>query len=233
MKKIITSIAISLAGALCAFAITDAQKAAFKTCIDANVKGDDFAATVEAAAAAPEVKSIAAWAESDPAAFREFLGTLKGNSYIWAVRKCVNRQFDAGSLHDAVINDYAATNSLAGSDEGYFNELKGMGFAPAGGIRMSDSQIFALAVKYADMETFKLLPEKVLAERFGEYLAAIRKARLSPEDAYRIYSELSTNFAEYKASVKTVGDNWEALQTDKNEAFMAYYAEKKLEALNK
>ena len=236
MKKLITILTLTLAGAF-AFANepTDAEKQAFQEYVKANVtyEGGKFAETVEAAAKADVVKPIAAWAQEDAAAFNEYVRSLTGNIYIWTVRKAVNKDFDAGTIEDAVINDYAATNKLANSDKAYFAEIKSKGFVVAGGVRMSEWQIFNLGVKYADMDCFNLVSEKYVAERFDMYLAAVRSSRLDAKSLYELYAKIAQNYAPYKDSIKLVSDNWEALQTDKNEAFMNYYAEKKLEALSK
>ena len=236
MKKLITILTLTLAGAF-AFANepTDTEKQAFQEYVKANVtyEGGKFAETVEAAAKADVVKPIAAWAEEDPAAFNEYVRSLTGNIYIWTVRKAVNKDFDAGTIEDAVINDYAATNKLANSDKAYFAEIKSKGFVVAGGVRMSEWQIFNLGVKYADMDCFNLVSEKYVAERFDKYLAAVRSSRLDAKSLYELYAKITQNYAPYKDSIKLVSDNWESLQTDKNEAFMNYYAEKKLEALSK
>lgn len=236
MKKLITLISLTLAGAF-AFANepTDAEKQAFQEYVKANVtyEGGKFAETVETAAKADVVKPIAAWAEEDPAAFNEYVRSLTGNIYIWTVRKAVNKDFDAGTIEDAVINDYAATNKLANSDKAYFAEIKSKGFIVAGGVRMSEWQIFNLGVKYVDMDCFNLVDEKFIAQNFDKYLAAVRSSRLDAKSLYELYSKIVQNYAPYRESVKAVSDNWQALQTDKNEAFMNYYAEKKLEALEK
>lgn len=236
MKKLITILTITCAGAF-AFANepTDAEKQAFQEYVKANVtyEGGNFMKTVEAAAKVDAVKPIAAWAEEDPAAFHEYEISLNGNIYIWTVRRAVNKDFDAGTIEDAVINDYAATNKLANSDKAYFAEIKSKGFVVAGGVRMSEWQIFNLGVKYADMDCFNLVSEKYVAERFDMYLAAVRSSRLDAKSLYELYAKIAQNYAPYRDSVKAVSDNWESLQTDKNEAFMNYYAEKKLEALSK
>lgn len=241
MKKLITILTLTLAGAV-AFANepTDAEKQAFQEYVKANVtyEGGKFAETVEAAAKADVVKPIAAWAQEDAAAFGEYLKALPengylGNGYIWVIRKAVNKDFDAGTIEDAVINDYAATNKLANSDKSYFSSVKAKGFIVAGGIKMSNLQIFNLGVKYADADCFEQVPEKYVAERFDMYLAAVRSSRLDAKSLYELYAKIAQNYAPYRDSVKAVSDNWQALQTDKNEAFMNYYTERKLEALEK
>lgn len=236
MKKLITILTLTLAGAFTfAAAPTDAEKQAFESYVKANVThdGGNFMQTVEAAAKADVVKPIAAWAEADPAAFNEYVRSLTGNIYIWTVRKAVNKDFDAGTIEDAVINDYLATNKLANSDKGYFAEIKAKGFIVAGGVRMSEWQIFNLGAKYVDMDCFNLVSEKFIAQNFGKYLAAVRSSRLDAKSLYELYAKIAQNYAPYRESVKAVSENWQALQTDKNEAFMNYYAEKKLEALEK
>lgn len=236
MKKIITSIAISLAGAAAAFAITDAQKEAFLGYLSNNVKGGEtFAADILKAADANEVKTVAAWAEISPSDFNSFVQSqhpsVRGKM-VWSVRRSLNRQFEPNSMQDMVINAGQATEWNARDNADAYAALKSSGFVVQG-LLLEEVKRFDLAEKYGDVEVLRSLPEKYLAGRFGKYLHAIRKARLSPGDAYRLYSELSTNFAEYKTSVKEVRDNWEELQNDKNEAFMQFYAQQKLEALNK
>lgn len=241
MKKLITILTITCVGAFAfAAAPTDTEKQAFQEYVKANVtyEGGNFMQTVEAAAKADVVKPIATWAQEDAAAFGEYLKALPengylGNGYIWVIRKAVNKDFDAGTIKDAVINDYAATNKLANSDKSYFAEIKAKGFIVAGGVRMSEWQIFNLGVKYADMDCFNLVDEKFIAQNFDKYLAAVRSSRLDAKSLYELYAKITQNYAPYKDSIKLVSDNWEALQTDKNEAFMNYYAEKKLEALSK
>ena len=237
MKKLITLISLTLAGAF-AFANepTDAEKQAFESYVKANVtyEGGKFAETVEAAAKADVVKPIAAWAEEDPAAFNEYVRSLTGNIYIWTVRKAVNKDFEPFSLKDAVINDNEATFNAAWRNSSDYEKLKGANFTVSE-IKMNNGGIFILTCKrYADPQlAMQILPESEIANNFGDFLKAISRAKLGAKSLYELYAKIAQNYAQYRDSVKAVSDNWQALQTDKNEAFMNYYAEKKLEALEK
>lgn len=237
MKKLISLISLTLAGAS-AFAITDTQKTEFIELSKTVKGGEEFALSVESLAKTDIAKAIGLWAKEEPLEYwnwilgEEFPWKWKNGGF-WIVRLAVNEVFLEGSLQDAAINDYRATYDRAMADKSYYEQIKAKEFAIAGGIKFPEWKIWNLAKKYSDLEVIDTFPEKYISERFGEYLTIIRKARLNPEVAYKLYVKISTNFAEFKDSVKAVKDNWESLQADKNEAFMDYYAKQKLETLNK
>lgn len=242
MKKLITILTLTLAGAFAfAAAPTDAEKAAFESYVKANVKGgEQFVETTEAAAKSDAVKAIAAWAQEDPEGFQEYLKGIAyvkgfpGGAYYWTVRKAVNKEFEPFSIQDAGINDFSATFDAVYNSESDYEKLRNAGFK-IGSLRMGNSAIFILTCKrYSDPQlAMQLLPASEIAKNFGDFVKAINRANLDAKSLYELYSKVVKDFAQYKDSVKAVSDNWQALQTDKNEAFMNYYAEKKLEALEK
>lgn len=237
MKKLITILTLTIVG-VAAFAITDAQKAAFHEKVKTDVKGGElFASTVETCAKTDEAKAIAAWAEEDPQAFNEWLHDENHvdwklrNGIIWTVRKSLNKAFPLYSLQDAVINDYSSTRDAAWDDKSVYNNSLASGFS-FNGIKFSDWGIFILANRYSDPEAaLKYVSEEELCKNFDKLLFMVRKAKLDAEKNYKILALISQNFAQYRDTVDMVKNNWEALQNDKNEAFMAYYAEAKLNSL--
>ena len=238
MKKIISTIISTLAIAVSAFAITDAQKTAFLNIVEANVvSGDGFMASVERTAELSALQPVLDWAEQSPVEFDAWIhsdavaGALKNHS-VWVVRKGIGKSFPIYSAQDAAICDYSATRDAAYHNFEVYETCRAANFT-FNGIKISKDGIFFLACKrYADPEAaIANLPEKDLAERLDVLLKAIRRAKLPAEKRFKILNEISTNYEQYKDEIKVVADNWENLQNDKNEAFMAYYAAKKLEAL--
>ncbi|MBR6389397.1 MAG: hypothetical protein IKS15_04685 [Opitutales bacterium] len=237
MKKIISTIISTLAIAVSAFAITDAEKTAFLNIVESNVvSGDGFMASVERTAKMTEAEPILAWADEYPEQFYSWVHSdvgyaLKGRVE-WVVRKGLNKSFSIYSVADAAICDYSATRDAAFNSSEVYDVCRGANFT-FNGIKMSDGGIFFLTCRrYADPEAaLANLPEKFLAERLDILLKAVRRAKLPAEKRFKILNELSTNYEQYKDEIKVVTDNWENLQNDKNEAFMALYAAKKLEAL--
>ena len=239
MKKTISLIILTLASAF-AFAITDAQKSEFIEMVKSDVKGGgEFANTVEVVAKTPIAQTIAAWAKTEPESFHQWLNdetkvTWKyRNATIWVVRKAVNKSFDAFSLQDAVINNFAETFNKAYREVSAYEKCREANFEFYGA-RFGNNAIFILSCKrYADpLTALKHLPDSEIAKNFGTFLKSITRTKLNSKDAYELYCRISRDFAQYK-DVSEVKSNWETLQADKNEAFMAYYADQKLENLNK
>lgn len=219
-----------------AFAITQAQLADFEAAVINGVQGgDQFAATTAAVGQTAIGQAVAAWAVESPedySAWLEARTVNKGKIY-WTVRRAVNQNFAAYTAQDAIINNFAATwNALYNDAEAYSRFAAG-GFL-VGNKRMGEHGIYLLALKrYADVDSaLKYVSEKYLADNFDVLLAAIRRAKLAPKTAYELYTKISTDFAQYK-NLPKVQANWEALQNDKNEAFMAAYADAKLKALER
>ena len=237
MKKLITSIILTLAG-VAAFAITDAQKSEFLEHVKADVKGgEQFMATVETCAQTDIAKAIASWAEEDTEAysewFEEAIEWKDRNPCTWVIRKALNKSYTLYSVQDAVINDYSATRDAAWSDKSVYNTCIASGFS-FNGRKISDYGIFILANRYSDPEAaLKYVSEEELCKNFDKLLVMVRKAKLDAEKNYKILSQIAQTFAQYRYTVDMVKNNWETLQNDKNEAFMAYYAEEKLNSLNK
>lgn len=237
MKKLIILITLTFAG-VSAFAITDAQKAEFLEHVKADVKGgEQFMITVEACAQTDIAKTIATWAEEDTEAYSEWFESSieweKRNSCAWVIRKALNKSYALFSVQDAVINDYSATRDTAWSDKSVYNTCLASGFS-FNGRKFSDHGIFILTNRYSDPEAaLKYVSEEELAKNFDKLLLSVRKAKLDTEKNYKILAQIAQTFAQYRDTVEAVKNNWEALQNDKNEAFMAYYADQKLKSLNK
>ena len=236
MKKLITSIILTLAG-VSAFAITDEQKAEFINSANTQIQnGDAFMESVQNFAKTEIAYVVAKWADESTEEYQAWLNSNPLNNNIkWAVRVALgNKLYEVGSLRDAVIDDYRSTYDEAVLSEAFYDEIKAKNFIVAGGEKMSDSKIWMLAKTHCDVDLIiTKLPEKFVAERLGELLKIVRKAKLDAEKNYKILALISQNFAQYRDTVEAVKNNWEALQNDKNEAFMAYYAEAKLNSLNK
>ena len=241
MKKLITIITLTLASAL-AFAITDAQKAEFINLVKSDVKGGaEFASTVEKASQTEVAKAVATWAEAEPQEFYEWLNsdTVRkerlGSGGIWTIRKALNmKKYPPYSLQDCYIHDYWTMYDEACASESVYQAIKTQNFtAPNCSVKMSDGKIWGLIRSHNDIALMMTFPEKSQAEHIVDVLKIVRGAKLSAKKTYETYCTLARNLAEFKESVKVLKENWETLQNDKNEAFMAYYAEAKLEALNK
>ena len=236
MKKLITLITLTLAG-VSAFAITDEQKAEFINSANTQIQnGDAFMESVQNFAKTEIAYVVAKWADESTEEYQAWLNSNPLNNNIkWAVRVALgNKLYEVGSLRDAVIDDYRATYDEAVLSEALYDEIKAKNFIVAGGEKMSDSKIWMLAKTHCDVDLIiTKLPEKFVAERLGELLKIVRKAKLDAEQNYKILAQIAQTFAQYRDTIEAVKNNWEALQNDKNEAFMAYYAEAKLNSLNK
>ena len=236
MKKLITLITLTLAG-VSAFAITDEQKAEFINSANTQIQnGDAFMESVQNFAKTEIAYVVAKWADESTEEYQAWLNSNPLNNNIkWAVRVALgNKLYEVGSLRDAVIDDYRATYDEAVLSEALYDEIKAKNFIVAGGEKMSDSKIWMLAKTHCDVDLIiTKLPEKFVAERLGELLKIVRKAKLDAEKNYKILAQIAQTFAQYRDTIEAVKNNWEALQNDKNEAFMAYYAEAKLNSLNK
>jgi hypothetical protein len=236
MEKLITLITLTFAG-VSAFAITDEQKAEFINSANTQIQnGDAFMESVQNFAKTEIAYVVAKWADENTEEYQAWLNSNSLNNNIkWTVRVALgNKLYEVGSLRDAVIDDYRSTYDEAVLSEDFYNEIKAKNFIVAGGEKMSDSKIWMLAKTHCDVDLIiTKLPEKFVAEHLGELLKIVRKAKLDAEKNYKILSQIAQTFAQYRDTVDAVKNNWEALQNDKNEAFMAYYADQKLKSLNK
>lgn len=235
-KKIISTIVLTIAGAM-AFAITDAQKTAASNLIMNEVrKGETYISDVEKVKDSPEIQTIAKWAEESPVDYQHWATHLMHNGIVGvqrAVRLHLNKDYPVNSPEDWAINDFRATFDDAMESERAYKNLRDSNFTPEGCGKMSDKKILSLVAKYRDIDYLKNLGDDILAENFNLVLKTVRRARLGAKEAYTVYSDLASRFADYKESKKNVKDNWENLQADKNEAFMQYFAQSKLESLGK
>lgn len=229
MKKLITSIILTLAG-VAAFAITDAQiKAANDICENKDIPINE--ATVQA------FEPFANLAASDIAEYLEVRkNAINGGRWDYCVGKVAKTKgFETGEDFDTITTGGSVLHHWANESIENYNVLKSRDFKSVGGYKMAEYRILMLTVKsHSDPEAaLKYVSENELAKNFDLLLLAVRKAKLDAEKNYKILAQIAQTFAQYRDTVEAVKNNWEALQNDKNEAFMAYYAEAKLKSLNK
>ena len=229
MKKLITSIILTLAG-VAAFAITDAQiKAANDICENKDIPINE--ATVQA------FEPFAVLAVSDIAEYLEVRkNAINGGRWDYCVGKVAKlKGFSLSEDADTVITGGSVLHHQANESIENYNTLKSRDFKSVGGYKMAEYRILMLTIKsHSDPESaLKYVSENELAKNFDVLLLAVRKAKLDAEKNYKILSQIAQTFAQYRDTVDMVKNNWEALQNDKNEAFMAYYADQKLKSLNK
>lgn len=229
MKKLITLITLTLAG-VSAFAITDAQiKAANAICENGDIPIND--ATIQA------FEPFAVLAASDIA---EYLEVRKNANNVGRWDYCVGKVaktkgLETGEDFDTITTGGSILHHWANETIENYNALKARNFKSVSGYKMAEYRILMLTVKsHSDPEAaLKYVSENELAKNFDNLLLSVRKAKLDAEKNYKILAQIAQTFAQYRDTVDAVKNNWEALQNDKNEAFMAYYAEAKLNSLNK
>lgn len=229
MKKLITILTLTLAG-VAAFAITDAQiKAANDICENKDVPMNDI--TVQM------FEPFANLAVSDIAEYLEVRkNAINGGRWDYCVGQVAKlKGLSLSEDADTVITGGSVLHHWANESIENYNALKSRDFKSVGGYKMAEYRILMLTIKsHSDPEAaLKYVSENYLAKNFDVLLLAVRKAKLDAEKNYKILSEIAQTFAQYRYTVEAVKNNWEALQNDKNEAFMAYYADQKLKSLNK
>ena len=229
MKKLITSIILTLAG-VAAFAITDAQiKAANDICVNKDILINE--ATVQT------FEPFANLAVSDIAEYLEVRkNAINGGRWNYCVGQVAKlKGLSLSEDVDTVIKGGSVLHHWANESIENYNALKSRDFKSVSGYKMAEYRILMLTIKsHSDPEAaLKYVSEEELAKNFDLLLLAVRKAKLDAEKNYKILSQIAQTFAQYRDTVDMVKNNWEALQNDKNEAFMAYYADQKLKSLNK
>ena len=229
MKKIITSIILTLAG-VSAFAISQEQiDVANAICESSDIPINE--ATIQA------FEPFAVLAASDIAEYLEVRKNANnGGRWDYCVGEVAkNKGLETGEDFDTITTGGSVLHHWANESIENYNVLKSRDFKSVGGYKMAEYRILMLTVKsHSDPEAaLKYVSEEELAKNFDILLLAVRKAKLAPEKNYKILAQIAQTFAQYRDTVDAVKNNWEALQNDKNEAFMAYYAEAKLNSLNK
>lgn len=229
MKKLITSIILTLAG-VSAFAISQEQiVAANAICESSDIPINDT--TIQA------FEPFAVLAASDIAEYLEVRKNANnGGRWDYCVGKVAkNKGLETGEDFDTITTGGSVLHHFANETIENYNALKARDFKSVGGYKMAEYRILMLTVKsHSDPEAaLKYVSEKYLAQNFDVLLLSVRKAKLDAEKNYKILALISQNFAQYRDTVDAVKNNWEALQNDKNEAFMAYYADQKLKSLTK
>ena len=229
MKKLITLITLTLAG-VAAFAITDAQiKAANDVCENKDIPINE--ATIQA------FEPFAVLAASDIAEYLEVRKNANnGGRWDYCVGKVAkNKGLETGEDFDTITTGGSVLHHWANESIENYNALKSRDFKSIGGYNMAEYRILMLTIKsHSDPDAaLKYVSEVELAKNFEVLLLAVRKAKLDTEKNYKILSQIAQTFSQYRYTLETVKNNWEALQNDKNEAFMAYYADQKLKSLNK
>ena len=229
MKKLITLITLTLAG-VAAFAITDAQiKAANDVCENKDIPINE--ATIQA------FEPFAVLAASDIAEYLEVRKNANnGGRWDYCVGKVAkNKGLETGEDFDTITTGGSVLHHWANESIENYNALKSRDFKSIGGYNMAEYRILMLTIKsHSDPDAaLKYVSEVELAKNFDNLLLSVRKAKLEAENNYKILSQIAQTFAQYRGTVDMVKNNWEALQNDKNEAFMAYYADSKLKSLTK
>ena len=229
MKKLITSIILTLAG-VSAFAISQEQiDAANAICESSDIPINE--ATIQA------FEPFAVLAASDIAEYLEVRKNANnGGRWDYCIGKVAKTKgLETGEDFDTIITGGSILHHFANETIENYNSLKARSFKSVGGYKMAEYRILMLTVKsHSDPEAaLKYVSEKYLAQNFDVLLLAVRKAKLATEKNYKILSQIAQTFAQYRDTIEAVKNNWEALQNDKNEAFMAYYAEAKLQSLTK
>ena len=229
MKKLITSIILTLAG-VSAFAISQEQiDAANAICESGDIPIND--ATIQA------FEPFAVLAASDIAEYLEVRKNANnGGRWDYCVGKVAkNKGLETGEDFDTITTGGSILHHWANESIENYNALKARDFKSVGGYKMAEYRILMLTVKsHSDPEAaLKYVSEKYLAQNFDVLLLAVRKAKLDAEKNYKILAQIAQTFAQYRDTIEAVKNNWEALQNDKNEAFMAYYADQKLKSLTK
>lgn len=229
MKKLITLITLTLAG-VAAFAITDAQiKAANDVCENKDIPINE--ATIQA------FEPFAVLAASDIAEYLEVRKNANnGGRWDYCVGKVAkNKGLETGEDFDTITTGGSILHHFANETIENYNALKARDFKSVGGYKMAEYRILMLTVKsHSDPEAaLKYVSESELSKNFDKLLLSVRKAKLDAEKNYKILAQIAQTFAQYRDTVEAVKNNWEALQNDKNEAFMAYYADQKLKSLTK
>lgn len=229
MKKLITILTLTLAG-VAAFAITGAQiKAANDICVNKDIPINE--ATVQT------FEPFANLAVSDIAEYLEVRkNAINGGRWDYCVGQVAKlKGLFLGEDADTVIKGGSVLHHQANESIENYNALKSRDFKSVGGYKMAEYRILMLTIKsHSDPEAaLKYVSENELAKNFDLLLLAVRKAKLDAEKNYKILAQIAQTFAQYRDTVEAVKNNWEALQNDKNEAFMSYYAEQKLNSLNK
>ena len=229
MKKLITSIILTLAG-VSAFAISQEQiVAANAICESSDIPINE--ATIQA------FEPFAVLAASDIAEYLEVRKNANnGGRWDYCVGKVAkNKGLETGEDFDTITTGGSILHHFANETIENYNALKARNFKSVSGYKMAEYRILMLTVKsHSDPEAaLKYVSENELAKNFDVLLLAVRKAKLEAEKNYKILSQIAQTFAQYRGTVDMVKNNWEALQNDKNEAFMAYYAEAKLQSLTK
>ena len=229
MKKLITSIILTLAG-VSAFAISQEQiVAANAICESSDIPINE--ATIQA------FEPFAVLAASDIAEYLEVRKNANnGGRWDYCVGKVAkNKGLETGEDFDTITTGGSVLHHWANESIENYNALKARDFKSVGGYKMAEYRILMLTVKsHSDPEAaLKYVSEVELAKNFDNLLLSVRKAKLEAENNYKILSQIAQTFAQYRDTVDAVKNNWEALQNDKNEAFMAYYADSKLKSLTK
>ena len=229
MKKLIISIILTLAG-VAAFAISDEQiKAANDICENKDVPINDI--TVQT------FEPFANLAVSDIAEYLEVRkNAINGGRWNYCVGQVAKlKGISLSEDADTVIKGGSVLHHWANESIENYNALKSRDFKSIGGYNMAEYRILMLTIKsHSDPDAaLKYVSENELAKNFDLLLLAVRKAKLDAEKNYKILAQIAQTFAQYRDTVEAVKNNWEALQNDKNEAFMSYYAEQKLNSLNK
>ena len=229
MKKLITSIILTLAG-VSAFAISQEQiVAANAICESSDIPIND--ATIQA------FEPFAVLAASDIAEYLEVRKNANnGGRWDYCVGKVAKTKgFETGEDFDTITTGGSVLHHWANESIENYNALKARDFKSVGGYKMAEYRILMLTVKsHSDPEAaLKYVSEVELAKNFDNLLLSVRKAKLEAENNYKILSQIAQTFAQYRDTIEAVKNNWEALQNDKNEAFMAYYADSKLKSLTK
>lgn len=229
MKKLITSIILTLAG-VSAFAISQEQiVAANAICESSDIPINE--ATIQA------FEPFAVLAASDIAEYLEVRKNANnGGRWDYCVGKVAKTKgFETGEDFDTITTGGSVLHHWANESIENYNALKARDFKSVGGYKMAEYRILMLTVKsHSDPEAaLKYVSEVELAKNFDNLLLSVRKAKLEAENNYKILAQIAQTFAQYRDTVEAVKNNWEALQNDKNEAFMAYYAEAKLQSLTK
>ena len=229
MKKLITLITLTLAG-VSAFAISQEQiDAANAICESGDIPIND--ATIRA------FEPFAVLAASDIAEYFEVRKNANnGGRWDYCVGKVAKAKgLETGEDFDTITTGGSILHHRANETIENYNALKARDFKSVGGYKMAEYRILMLTVKsHSDPEAaLKYVSEIELANNFDKLLLSVRKAKLDAEKNYKILSQIAQTFAQYRDTVDAVKNNWEALQNDKNEAFMAYYADSKLKSLNK
>ena len=229
MKKLITSIILTLAG-VSAFAISQEQiVAANAICESSDIPINE--ATIQA------FEPFAVLAVSDIAEYLEVRkNAINGGRWNYCVGQVAKlKGISLSEDADTVIKGGSVLHHWANESIENYNALKSRDFKSIGGYNMAEYRILMLTIKsHSDPDAaLKYVSENELAKNFDLLLLAVRKAKLDAEKNYKILAQIAQTFAQYRDTVEAVKNNWEALQNDKNEAFMSYYAEQKLNSLNK